>query len=121
MSQYHRSAPELSAVLTRRVEPSNDNSRSDLRVLEARFHPQGRSGDFIVIGKILCRPPNAMLEVASDFKTRVPARLSERSIVSNLGYLTLMSRPRPVEFLLSLENRYWSFVLAGSHADQVSH
>jgi hypothetical protein len=121
MSQYHRSAPEPSAALTRRMEPSNDNSRGDLRVLEARFHPQGRSGDFIVIGKILCRASNAMLEVASDFKARVPATLSERSIVSNLGYLTLMSRPRPLEFLLSLENRYWSFVLAGSQVDRASH
>jgi hypothetical protein len=120
MSPYRRSSPELSAVLTHRAEPSNDNSRSDLRVLEARFHPQGRSGDFIVIGKVLCRAPNAMLEVASDFKAHVPATLSERSIVSNLGYLTLMSRPRPLEFLLSLENRYWSFVLAESHADQAS-
>ena len=116
MSQYHRSAPEPSPALTRAMQPSNDNSRSDLRVLEARFHPQGRRGDFIVIGKILCRRANAMLEVADDFKARVPATLSERSIVSNLVYLTLMSRPRPLEFLLSLDNRYWSFVPAGSHA-----
>jgi hypothetical protein len=110
MSQYHSLAPDPSAALGRGMEPSNDNSRSALRVLEARFHPQGRRDDFIVVGKILCRPPNAMLEVANDFKARVPATLSERSIVSNLGYLTLMSRPRPLEFLVSLENRYWSFV-----------
>jgi hypothetical protein len=116
MSPYHTSAPEPSAALARRHEPSNDNGRSDLRVLEARFHPQGRSGDFIVVGKIRCRAPNAMLDVSDDFKARVPATLSERSIVSNLGYLTLMSRPRPLEFLLSLDNRYWSFVPADSHA-----
>ncbi len=114
MSQYHTSTPEALPALTRRMEPSNDNSRGDLRVLEARFHPEGRSGDFIVIGNILCRASNAMLEVADDFKTRVPAPLSERSIVSNLVYLTLMSRPRPLEFLLSLDNRYWSFVPAAS-------
>ncbi len=114
MSQHHTSAPEAFAVLTRRPEPSNDNSRSDLRVLEARFHPEGRSSEFIIVGNILCRASNAMVEVAGDFKTRVPATLSERSIVSNLVYLTLMSRPRPLESLLSLDNRYWSFVLAGS-------
>ena len=92
-------------------EPQNDNGRGDTRVLEARFHPRGSPHEFVVIGNVFCRGPWAVLEVTPDFEAQVPPTSSATSIVSNLAYLTIMCRPRPFEGLLSLENRYWSFVV----------
>lgn len=91
-------------------EPRNDNGSVEVRVLEARFHPHGQASEFIVIGRIFCRTPWAILEVAPEFEASVPEMSSADSIISNLAYLTVMARPRPFEGLLSLENRYWSFV-----------
>jgi hypothetical protein len=90
----------------------NDNGRDGPRVLEARFHPAGRSGPFEIVGKIVCHGPWAVLEVAPDFENRVPAPCSSATIITNLQYLTIMSRPRPFENLRTLENGYWSFTLA---------
>lgn len=99
----------------------NDNgSRSGARVLEARFHPNGHVNEFIVVGQILCYPAWALLEVAFDFGCRLPARCSAGSVISNLTYLTIMSRPSPFEQLLSLDNRYWSFAATESPFDQAS-
>lgn len=92
-------------------EAQNDNGRGDTRVLEARFHPRGSAHEFVVIGKVVCRGPWAVLEVARDFEAQVPPTSSAASIVSNLAYLTIMCRPRPFEGLLSLANWYWSFVV----------
>lgn len=99
----------------------NDNGRGDLRILEARFHPHGQGSEFIVIGKVLCRAPHAIVDLAAEFEATVPDSLSARSIVSNLVYLTLMSRPRVFEGLLSLDNRHWSFVLVQERLDRASH
>jgi hypothetical protein len=103
-----------------REVPWNDNGRGGTRILEARFHPHGQGNEFIVIGEILCHAPYAVVNVAPDFEARVPDSLSSRAIVSNLVYLTLMSRPRVLEALLSLDNRYWSFVLVQRELDDPS-
>lgn len=95
------------------ITPGNDNCREMIRVLEARFHPNGSADEFVVIGRILCREMWAALEVAPDFTTRLPYRASAKSIISNLNYLVILSRPRPFERLLSLDTRYWSFVVSG--------
>jgi hypothetical protein len=99
---------------------SNDNGEQVARVLEARFHPNGQPHEFIAIGRVYCRAPWAILEVAPDFQARVPRTSSASTILSNLAYLTIMSRPRPFESLLSLENRYWSFVLPERSLEQPS-
>ncbi len=100
----------------------NDNgSKSGARVLEARFHPTGHVDEFIVVGQIFCFPAWALLEVAFDFGCRLPDKCSASSVISNLTYLTIMSRPCPFEQLLSLDNRYWSFVATESPFDQASH
>ena len=93
------------------VEARNDNGRREARVLEARFHPRGAAHEYIVIGKVFCNGPWAVLEVAPDFEAQVPSTSSARYVISNLAYLTIMCRPRPFEGLLSLENRYWSFIV----------
>jgi hypothetical protein len=90
----------------------NDNGRERIRILEARFHPAGRAGAFEIVGKIVCRGPWALLEVAPDFQNRVSASSPRATILTNLRYLTIMSRPRPFETLRTLENGFWSFVLA---------
>lgn len=91
-----------------------------MRVLEARFHPDGHVNEFIVVGQISCSAAWAVLEVALDFEDRVPRACSAGSIVSSLAYLTIMSRPRPFERLLSLDNRYWSFVVPAPRLGQAS-
>ena len=96
------------------VAASNDNGRERPRILEARFHPTGRASAFAVVGKIICRGPWIVLELAPDFERRVPASCSGATIITNLRYLTIMSRPRPFETLRTIENRHWSFVLAES-------
>jgi hypothetical protein len=93
-------------------DASNDNGRVEVRILEARFHPHGQANEFVVIGRVICRTRWAVLEVAPDFEASVPEMSSADSIISNLAYLTVMTRPRPFEGLLSLDNRYWSFVPA---------
>ena len=92
------------------IGPGNDNGRDTVRVLQARFHPNGKAEEFVVIGRIFCRAPWAILDVAPEFASGLPDASSANSIISNLNYLMLMSRPRPFEGLLSLDNRYWSFV-----------
>lgn len=95
------------------LSPINDNGRDTVRVLEARFHPDGHASEFVVIGRVFCRENWAIFDVAQDFRSRLPRTSSAKSIISNLNYLMLMTRPRPFEGLLSLENRYWSFVASG--------
>ena len=95
------------------IRSRNDNGRDTMRLLEARFHPNGRRDEFVVLGRIFCRTPLAILDVAPDFASRLPCRSSAKSIISNLKYLLIMSRPRPFEGLLSVDNPYWSFVASG--------
>jgi hypothetical protein len=92
------------------MDACNDNGRADLRVLEARFHPDGQANEFIVIGNIVCHARYAVVRMSPGFAARVPRALSARAIASNLFCLAVMSRPRPFECFLSLDNPYWSFV-----------
>jgi hypothetical protein len=92
------------------VAASNDNGREDLRVLQARFHPDGRADAFAVVGRIVCRGPWAVLELDPDFERRIPACCSGATIITNLRYLTIMSRPNPFENLRTVETPHWSFV-----------
>jgi hypothetical protein len=92
------------------VAASNDNGREDLRVLQARFHPHGRADAFAVVGRIVCCGPWAVLELDPDFKRRIPACCSGASIITNLRYLTIMSRPNPFENLRAVETPHWFFV-----------
>jgi hypothetical protein len=89
------------------VAASNDNGRVDLRVLQARFHPDGLADAFAVVGRIVCRGPWVVLELDPDFEGRIPFCCSGATIIANLRYLTIMSRPKPFENLRTVENRHW--------------
>lgn len=95
------------------ISPGNDNGSDTIRVLEARFHPNGKANEFVVIGRILCRALWAVLDVAPEFASHLPRGSSAKSTISNLNYLLIMSRPHPFERLLSIDSRYWSFVVSG--------
>lgn len=88
---------------------SNDNGIVEVRCLEARFHPNGKAHEYVVVGTIVCRGGWAVCEVAADL-TRLPAGCSRDSITSNLRYLAVMSRPRPFDSLRGMESAHWSFV-----------
>ena len=100
----------LSAIGT----ASNDNGEADVRLLEARFHPQGRASHYAVVGMIFCRGAWAFCELAADLGRRLPDSCSIASITANLRYLTVMSRPRPFETLRAMDSPHWSFVPTGT-------
>lgn len=90
----------------------NDNDGDGVRILEARFHHRGRRDEFVVVGRIFCRNPWVVLEVATNFEEHVPESCSADSIVSNLTCLAFMSHPRSFDALWTIVNRHWSFVVA---------
>lgn len=90
-------------------EVSNDNGVVTVRCLEARFHPNGRPDEYVVVGTIVCRGGWATCEVAADLRP-LPDGFSRDSVTTNLRYLAVMSRPRPFESLLGMQSAHWSFV-----------
>jgi hypothetical protein len=89
---------------------SNDNGKAEIRLLEARFHPEGRADEYAVVGTIVCRGSWAVCELVTDLRRRLPESCSSASIAANLRYLAIMSRPRPFETLLAIDSQHWSFV-----------
>jgi len=79
------------------------------RTLEARFHARGRGDDFVVVGRIVCAESVTLVEPAPDLAPLLTGH-SPASVITNLRYLVLMSRPFPFEYLHALDSRYWSFV-----------
>jgi hypothetical protein len=79
------------------------------RTLEARFHAQGRGNDFVVVGRIVCAESGTLVEPEPDLAPRLTGH-SPASVITNLRYLVLMSRPCPYEYLHALDSRHWSFV-----------
>ena len=80
-----------------------------VRILEVRFHAQGRGDDFVVVGQIICGESRTLVEPAPDLE-RLLVGASRGSVVTNLRYLVLMSRPCPFDNLRALASRHWSFV-----------
>jgi hypothetical protein len=64
--------------------------------------------------KIVFRGPWVVLQLPPDFERRVPACCSGATIITNLRYPTIMSRPCPFENLRTIGNPPWSFVVAES-------
>jgi hypothetical protein len=98
-------------------EVGNDNGVITVRCLEARFHPNCRPDEYVVVGTIFCRGGWATCEVAADL-TRLPASCSRDSVTANLRYLAVMSRPRPFESLLGMESAHWSFAPTPTRASR---
>jgi hypothetical protein len=77
-----------------------------VRTLEARFHPEGRAAEFIVVGKVLCHENHAIVEPST-----IGGRLTLRtSLATNLRYLAAMNAQRSFDALRALKNPFWSFV-----------
>ena len=69
-------------------------------LLEARFHPQKKSGeDVVVVGRVRCEGPSVSVEP-----------LSNGEMLEKLLYLVRESEPRPYERLTALRSDFWSFV-----------
>jgi hypothetical protein len=69
-------------------------------LLEARFHPQKKCGDgVVVVGRVRCEGVNVSVEP-----------LSNGEMLEKLLYLVRESEPRPYERLTALRSEFWSFV-----------
>jgi hypothetical protein len=69
-------------------------------LLEARFHPQKKSGDgVVVVGRVRCDGTNVSVEA-----------MSNGEMLEKLLYLVRESEPRPYERLTALRSEFWSFV-----------
>jgi hypothetical protein len=83
-----------------------------VRVLEARFHPDGQRGAFVIVGRVICDDACGIVKPCAGAAAGVRA-----SVLTNLRYITAMSRPRPFEILRALRNRFWSFVEVAPDTD----
>ena len=69
-------------------------------LLEARFHPQKKSGNgVVVVGRVRCDGTSAAVEP-----------LSNGEMLEKLLFLVRESEPRPYERLTALRSDFWSFV-----------
>jgi hypothetical protein len=85
------------------------NNLEVVRILEVRFHARGRSDDFVVVGQIICSDSRTFVQPAPDLERLLDGH-SRTSVVANLRYLVLISRPCPFDNLRTMDSRYWSFV-----------
>jgi hypothetical protein len=88
---------------------ATSNNAEVVRILEVRFHARGRRDDFVMVGQIICSDSRTFVEPAPDLE-RVLGGNSPASVVANLRYLVLISRPCPFDNLRRMDSRYWSFV-----------
>lgn len=76
-----------------------------MRVLEARFHPRGRTqADLVVLGYLVWRSPRDEHPIFEPARAVVPA-----PVRAKLEYLIDTSAPDTFERLQRLRSEYWSF------------
>jgi len=76
-----------------------------MRVLEARFHPRGRTqSDLVVLGYLVWRSPREEHPIFEPARAVVPALVRAK-----LEYLIETSAPDSFERLQRLRSEYWSF------------
>jgi hypothetical protein len=69
-------------------------------LLEARFHPQKKGGDnVVVVGRVHCQGRSARVESERDGE-----------MLEKLLFLVRESEPEPYQRLLALRSDFWSFV-----------
>lgn len=80
-----------------------------MRVLEARFHPQG-SAEYFVVGQLVWQqwsePDSPSVEPAPELTSETDAGTT----LSKLKYLITATAPGSFERLQTLRSRFWSFV-----------
>ena len=81
-----------------------------MRLLEARYHPEGRRNEFVVVGLVWCGQRYASL-VPREESIATPLL---PVLLANLKYLILISAPRPFETLRALDSTFWSFAEVGT-------
>jgi hypothetical protein len=85
-----------------------------MRVLEARFHPQKRSGTaVVVVGRVLCDGGRTWLEPADLVAHDGLDGAAVAAMRDKLRYLVETSGESPCDKLLHLTSDYWSFVEPG--------
>jgi hypothetical protein len=97
-----------------------------MRVLEARFHPQGKDvDDFVVVGHVvwgwLHRERPRVLPAPRLTLPGAEAATSASAMLSKLEYLVSLTSPGAFERLQSLPNRFWSFVDVSSSSAKGGH
>jgi hypothetical protein len=92
---------------------STEAERDSVRLLEARFHPDGRANEFVSVGWIASQSSRLALGIAPDLEDRLKPH-GWRDVVAGLRHIVSLCQPRTADALLSLENAHWSFVLAAA-------
>jgi hypothetical protein len=82
-----------------------------VRVLEARFHPQKKTGTaMVVVGRVHCAQTRCWVEPALGIHDSWSDAAEKRAMLSKLRLLVDTYGPRPCEGLLRLTSEFWSFV-----------
>ena len=80
-----------------------------MRVLEARFNVQHKTGAVtVVVGRVLCDGRQAVIEPAP--ATATVQHLDQSAMLTKLRFLVEASLPMPFERLRQLKSDFWSFV-----------
>jgi hypothetical protein len=85
-------------------------SLDQMRVLEARFHPQSARNDFVVIAHVVWQG-----DVVRDVPKLEPTESlrvfgAPSTMLAKLSFLVATSMPEAFTRLQSLKSQYWSFV-----------
>jgi|WetSurMetagenome_2_1015567.scaffolds.fasta_scaffold597597_2 hypothetical protein len=82
-----------------------------MRVLEARFHPQKKTGAaIIVVGRVHCGRAHSWVGPAPMVGRSGIEAADARAMLEKLRFLVASSGPDPCEKLLTLASEFWSFV-----------
>jgi hypothetical protein len=85
-----------------------------VRVLEARFHPKG-DGGFFVVGRIAWSEAPGMRSPTIELESSLVMQAEPVVILSKLKYLLSSTAPGSFERLQTLQSRFWSFVPVDSN------
>lgn len=93
-----------------RVPDGESGKSSGPIFIEARFHPEGESNVYALVGWIVSHGSRIDVEIFPGLRERLPGvRLAQ--VIKSLRRLAVMSGARLFDSLRSLDNRHWSFVL----------
>ena len=93
-----------------------------MRVLEARFHPQERTGSgFVVVGHLVWRGRRGRESPVVRPAPSLGLAAKPTTMLSKLRYLISATAPESFERLQALRSRFWSFVDVTSEVRKGGH
>ena len=81
----------------------------EVKVLEARFHPQSKmKHSRVIVGRVICFGANATVQFSELARTAV-APFEPSGLRTKLQFLVETAYPHPYEVLTKLRSEYWEF------------